>query len=354
MKIRSVEVWRVDMPLDEPYTIAYETCDTAANVFVRLDTGRLVGFGCAAPDEPVTGETAAGTQELLSGPVAEALRGADPLRPSAVLHKLTPLLGEKPSARAAVDMALWDLMGRAAGLPLWRLFGGYRTRIRTSVTIGILDEAATVRRARERVAEGFRSLKLKGGLDHLDDAARLVKVREAVGPQIELRFDANQGYTLEQTVEFVKLARNANLELIEQPTPRGEPGLLGEVTAGVPLPIMADESLMNLRDAFKLARRDLADMVNIKLMKVGGLAEAMKIDAVAQAAGWETMVGCMDESALAIAAGLHFALARRNVHYADLDGHLDLRDDPADGAVILQDGWLHPCDAPGLGFTPRA
>jgi len=353
LKIIAAEAWRVDMPLVEPYAIAYETVDRAANIFVRLDAGTQVGWGCAAPDEPVTGETPGGTLAVLAGDAAAVLRGSDPLRPSALLHKLTPVLARRPAACAAIDMALWDLMGRQAGLPLWRLFGGYRVRIRTSVTIGILDEARTVARARDHVAGGFRCLKIKGGLDPDDDAARVMKVREAVGPGVELRFDANQGYTVEQSLAFVAMVRRARLSLIEQPTHRAELEQLGHVTAGAHIRIMADESLMSLRDAFRLTKRDLADMLNIKLMKVGGLSEALKIAAVAQAAGWEIMVGCMDEAALAIAAGLHFALARRNVRYADLDGHFDLRDDPSDGAVRLRDGWLYPTDSPGLGFTPR-
>ena len=354
MKIRSVRAWRVDMPLAEPYTIAYETVASASNILLQLDTGRYVGWGCAAPDLPVTGESPEGTLAVLEGEVAAALTGQDPLRPAALIDRVAPLLAGRPSALAAVDMALWDVVGQTAGLPLWRLFGGFRARIRTSVTVGILPVDETVARSRDFTAQGFRCLKLKGGADPLADAERVLKVREAVGAGVELRFDANQGFTVEETLAFVDAVRPARLELIEQPTPRDALDQLGRVTAAASLPIMADESLMSLRDAFRLARRDLADMVNVKLMKVGGLHQALKIDAVAQAAGLEVMVGCMDEAALGIAAGLAYALARRNVHYADLDGHLDLRDDPTAGTVTLEDGWLVASERPGLGVRLEA
>jgi L-alanine-DL-glutamate epimerase-like enolase superfamily enzyme len=351
MRITRVEAWPVAMRLKEPYTIAYETITETTNVFLRIETSSgLTGMGCAAPDEVVTGETAAGTLSTLESVVAPLMRGGDPLRRLSWITRLKRHLPEAPSARAAVDIALHDLLGKAAGLPLWRVLGGYRRSILTSITIGILGMDETVERAVDFVERGFRAIKIKGGRAFEEDAARVLKVREAVGPKIELRFDANQGYTVDQALGFVRLTKSAGVEILEQPTPREEPDLLGRVVAGASIAVMADESLMSLRDAFSLARRDFADMVNVKLMKVGGIDEALQINAVASSAHLEVMVGCMDESALSIAAGLHFALARPNVVYADLDGHFDLMDDPANGAVILRNGRLFPTGRNGLGF----
>ena len=354
MKIVRIEAWPVTLLMNESYTIAYETVCETTNVFLRLETSNgMNGYGCAAPDEPVTGETADMLLEAVLSVVVPLLKGGDPLRRAKLTQHLKTHLKDRPSLLAAVDMALLDILGKVCGLPLWKILGGFRDRMKTSVTIGILPEKETLEQALYWKAQGFRALKLKGGIHVDSDIVRLLRVREVVGNAMELRFDANQGFNVEESLRFVKETRKARLELIEQPTPRGAPELLKRVTRKASIPVMADESLMTLRDAFRIARGDLADMVNIKLMKVGGIGEALKIDAVAKAAGLEAMVGCMDESALAIAAGLHFALASPNVLYADLDGHLDLQNDPAAGAVILRKGTLFPTGKPGLGFTPR-
>lgn len=340
------------MRYQTPYTIAYETVSKTTNVFLRIETSTgVIGYGCAAPDKAVTGESTKSVVRLLSEALPSFLKGQDPLRSAWQIHRLEPSFAENPAALAAVDMALYDILGKVAGLPVWRILGGYRKGIKTSVTIGIMPVKESVEQAKDWIAKGFICLKVKGGRNLALDIERVAKIREAVGKQVKLRFDANQGYTVKEALSFVRETKAVGIELLEQPTPGAKPNLLGRVTGRVSIPVMADESLLSLRDAFRLARRDLVDMVNIKLMKVGGILQALQIDAVARAAGLEAMIGCMDEAGLAIAAGLHFALSRANVLYADLDGHLGLLNDPSHDAVTIRRGILYPLENPGLGFN---
>lgn len=351
MKIVRLEVRPLELTLSEPYEIAYETVSTVANVMVEIVTDRgLVGRGCAAPDLPVTGEGLEDTLDVLTRVVEPIVQGADPLRRSLVLEELGPHLNQRPSALASIDMALHDLLGQVAGVPLWKLLGGSTHRLETSVTIGILPVVETVERAQTFRRQGFRCLKIKGGHAVELDIERVHRVREALGPEVEIRFDANQGYSKEQALHFVSQTAPCDVSILEQPTPRDDFDTLGSVTRRSEIPVMADESLLGLRDAFRIAAGELADMINIKLMKVGGIDQGLHVNSVARAAGVDVMVGCMDECALSIAASLHFALARPNIRYADLDGHLDLLDDPTQGAVILRDGFLYPTEYPGLGW----
>jgi len=352
VKITNVEVWTVEMDLAEPYSIAYETVSKVKNIFLRIETGSGInGFGCAAPDQAVTGESPEKTSTVMKDVLYPFLKGSDPLRIARILEEIKSQLKDFPSIRSALDMALFDILGKKAGIPLWRILGGYRDRIKTSITVGIMPLEETLKFVEKCLAKGFKCLKMKGGIDVNGDIERFIKVREYAGNDIEIRFDANQGFTVDETLKFVKATKSAGLELIEQPTPREQMDVLGRITREVSVPVMADESILTLRDAFRIAKRDFADMINIKLAKVGGISEAIQINAVARSAGIEVMVGCMDEAALSITAGLHFALARPNVVYADLDGHLDLLGDPSKDTLVLKNGYLFPKDKPGLGFS---
>ncbi len=349
MRIKNIKFWSVEMKLTEPYTISYETISETTNVFIMLETNTgIVAYGCTAPDKEITGETASEVLQKLEQVAQPILNNADPLRMAWILHKLKMALPDSPSLLAGVDMALYDLLAKIANLPLYQMLGGFRKHIKTSITIGILPVEETLAKAQEFIKKGFKCIKVKGGADVDLDIERMIKIRETVGKKVELRFDANQGYTLEECLHFVKSTRQVKIELIEQPTPKNKFELLGRVTNQVAIPIMADESLLNLSDAFRLAKKDLVNMVNIKLMKVGGIRQAISINAIAQAAQIESMVGCMDEVELGIAAGMHFALSQHNVLYADLDSHFDIIGDPSRG-VIIRDGVLYPQNKPGLG-----
>jgi len=350
MKIVNLECWVHEMKLKEPYTIAYETVDRCTNVFIKAttDTG-ITGWGCAAPDEVVTRENHESVSRIFKDFIDPLLKKSDPWRYVNLLEEAKKTIHDAPTALAMMDMVLFDLISREAHVPLYKFLGGYRTKIATSITIGIMPIKETVEAAGKWIDKGFRILKIKGGKDYLEDIERILKLREKFGQKVEIRFDANQGYKVEEAVAFIQGTKKANIEVFEQPTPRALETLLGMVSKRVTVPVMADESLLTLRDAFRLTKNDLADMINIKLMKVGGINEALHINSVAKSAGVESMVGCMDESELGIAAGLHLALARPNVFYADLDGHLDLENDPFSGLIRLEKGVLYPDPGPGLG-----
>lgn len=350
MKIINVTYERLDLVLNEPYTIAYETISKATNFILKIETDtHIVGYGCAAPDLEVTKERAVDVERALELVILPYLKGKDPLAYKKILEELKPLLSIISSALAMVDMALLDIAAKKMDVPLYQFLGGYKDSIATSITIGIVSLEETMRQAKEFVAQGFNIIKLKGGLSVEEDIEKILRLRERF-PSLTLRFDGNQGYTVSQAVHFVEATKTAKLEMLEQPTLVGQEEEMGKVTKLVPIPVMADESLKTLKDAFRLAQNSRMNMVNIKIQKVGGIMEAMHINSVAKAAGLKAMVGCIDECRLGIASGLHFALSRPNTVYADLDGHLDFENDPFKGLFTLEKGILTPNGKAGLGL----
>ena len=178
MKITRLEIWPVEMRLAEPYTIAYERVDATTNIFLRLETNTgVVGYGCAAPDTQVTGETPDTVIKVCKDVIKPVLIHSDPLRLALITEKLSSILAANPSAVAMVDMALHDILGKVCGLPIYKLLGGFRTRIKTSVTIGINPLSETIARAKEWIKQGFRSLKIKGGRNVDEDIEKILKMR---------------------------------------------------------------------------------------------------------------------------------------------------------------------------------
>ncbi|AEE18252.1 L-alanine-DL-glutamate epimerase-like enolase superfamily enzyme [Dokdonia sp. Hel_I_63] len=351
MKITNVSYERLELTLTAPYTIAYETVSQATNFILKIETdSNNIGLGCAAPDLEVTKETGDDVARALDLVIIPYLKGKNALNYARILDELKPLLSVISSALAMVDMALLDIASKKMNVPLYQFLGGYRDSIATSITIGILSVEETLKQAQEYVDQGFTIIKLKGGLSLEEDVEKIHRLREN-HPHLTLRFDGNQGYTVAQAVTFVEQTRASRIEILEQPTLVADEEKLGEVTRKVHIPVMADESLKSLKDAFRLAQNSRMNMVNIKIQKVGGIMEAMHINSVARAAGLEAMIGCIDECRLGISSGLHFALSRPNTVYADLDGHLDFENDPFKGLFSLEKGILRPNGKAGLGLS---
>ncbi|WP_298325943.1 mandelate racemase/muconate lactonizing enzyme family protein [uncultured Dokdonia sp.] len=351
MKITNVSYERLELTLTAPYTIAYETVSQATNFILKIETdSNIIGLGCAAPDLEVTKETGDDVARALDLVIIPYLKGKNALNYARILDELKPLLSVISSALAMVDMALLDITSKKMDVPLYQFLGGYRDSIATSITIGILSVEETLKQAQEYVDQGFTIIKLKGGLSLEEDVEKIHRLRKN-HPHLTLRFDGNQGYTVAQAVTFVEQTRASRIEILEQPTLVADEEKLGEVTRKVHIPVMADESLKSLKDAFRLAQNSRMNMVNIKIQKVGGIMEAMHINSVARAAGLEAMIGCIDECRLGISSGLHFALSRPNTVYADLDGHLDFENDPFKVLFSLEKGILRPNGKAGLGLS---
>jgi L-Ala-D/L-Glu epimerase / N-acetyl-D-glutamate racemase len=349
MQISRIEVTPTQLKLHTPFrSAAYPEPITQVDaIFLRGETVRDYGdaWGCAVLDP--RSETTRAQALRACNACATKLRDLNPLNIQFALAELFELTDGLAAVRCAFDMLLHDLLGLWSGLPLYRLLGGYRDRIQTSITLGLDDVPATVEMAKKRAQNGFRILKLKGGLDPEQDVRRVRAVRRAL-PDLTLRLDAEQGYSVQEALDVARALEGA-LEFLEQPTPAEDLFALRQVTENSPVPILADESLRGPASALEIANQRAAHGVSTKLASCGGLDCARQIDTIARAGHLSTMVGCMNEPALHIAAGLALALSSPNVRYGDLDGHFDLEDDPSIPGFQFEDGWLIATDAPGLG-----
>ncbi|HHW15582.1 MAG TPA: dipeptide epimerase [Firmicutes bacterium] len=352
MQIVSAEVYPVRLPRRTAFQVAYATRTACRSALLRLETddGRL-GWGEAVPVAEVTGEARAEAYARLAGFAADHLVGADPFAREGLRLRLKEELAAWPSARCAVDTALWDLRGQATGLPLFRALGGARRAFRASCSLGIKDAAATVAEVRDLLAAGFRDIKVKIGLDRREDEARVKALRRELGRDFRVYLDANQGYTPGEAIALLQALAGESVELVEQPVAAQDLDGLAEVTRHSPVPVVADEAVKGPESLVPLLARKAAHLINVKLQKCGGPSEAETLIRMAEAAGMGTMVGCMIESRVGITAGLAVALAFQNVRYVDLDGAFDLADDlVAEGGAQYASGEQFLAEGAGLGL----
>lgn len=316
-------------------------------VFVRLAlvNGQSV-WGCTIAHPNLTGDDPRSVLNACRA-CADKIPDLHPFNIEYTLGELAPLVRDAPSALCAFDLALYDLLGLVSGLPLYRLLGGYRNQIQTSVTIPISPVQESVALARARAKQGFRMLKIKGGPEPDLDVRRVQAIHRAL-PGHVLRLDADGAYAVQTAIE-VSRALDGIIEMLEQPTPADDLESLRLVRQQSPVLVLADQSAAGPSSVLELASQGIIDALSIKIGACGGLRCAAQVDAIARSAGIATMVSCLIEPALMIAAGLSFALSSPNVRYGDLDGHLDLVNDPSLPGFKIEEGWLIASEVPGLG-----
>lgn len=350
MQITKVEVCPVELKLRQAVRMAgIDPIHQVTAIFVRADTrdGRNA-WGCGVAHPYLTAEN----PEMAIKACLQAASMVPDLHPTNLeysLAQLSPVIQKSPAALCAFDLLFHDLLGLIAGIPLYRILGGYRNRIQTSVTIPLSSVSESVEIAHRWAGQGFRMLKVKGGENPELDVQRIRAIRRAL-PEVILRLDADGGYNVQQALDVARALAN-HLEMFEQPVAAGNLDGLTQVTRVSPVPILADQSVTGPESALALLGDRRVHGLSIKVAAGGGLRGARQMDAIARAAGVVSMVGCLVEPALLIAAGLSFALSSPNVKYGDLDGHLDLINDPTRLGFSLKDGWLIATETPGLGCS---
>ncbi|MCZ8533622.1 mandelate racemase/muconate lactonizing enzyme family protein [Psychrobacillus psychrodurans] len=355
MYIKSIETFDVAIPLTKPFKTALRTVTTAYSVYVTIVTSDgLVGYGEAPPTHVITGESMDSIRYAINEVIAPQLIGLNILQSEQVFQKLNTALVRNTSAKAAVDMAIHDILARYAGLPLYQFLGGYRDTIETDFTVSVNDPAEMADDAEQYIKDGFEVLKVKVGIgDIKDDIERIHAIRKRVGMTPKLRLDANQGWNAKEAVKVISLMEDAGLsiEFVEQPVPAWDLEGLKYVTDHTYTPIMADESVFSVQDAKQVLKMRAADLINIKLMKSGGIYHGKKINALAEANGVGCMVGSMIETKLGITAAAHFAASQPNIRYFDFDAPLMLDNDLIVGGVIYEKSKMSFSNELGLGIT---
>lgn len=353
MKITKIRLGTISVPLRLPFKTALRTVKSVEDIIVEIhtDTGAL-GYGEAPPTGAVTGHTTGAIIGALKEHIIPSLLGRDIDAFEDLMQLVQTCVVGNSSAKAAADMALWDLYGQRYRLPIYKLLGGARKEIVTDITISVNEPEEMARDAANAVERGYDCLKVKVGANPELDVERLRAVRRAAGDDICLRIDANQAWQPRQAVRILNemQEQGLRLELVEQPVKAYDLEGLKYVTDHSYVPVLADESVFSPRDAMKVLELRAADLINIKLMKCGGIYNALKIASAAEIYGVECMIGCMLEAKISVNAAAELACARKIFTRIDLDGPVLCSEDPILGGARFEEKRITVSDEAGMGI----
>ena len=355
MKIKNIRLGMLNVPLKTPFKTAMRTVNEIEDVVVMVetDTGNT-GYGSAPATAVITGDTHGSIIEAISKVMSPALIGRNISELNKLTNTIQSSIVRNFSAKAAIEMAIYDLYGQLYGAPLYKLLGGGDNVITTDITISVDYIDKMVEDTLSAIDLGFETLKIKVGKDPALDIERIKAIYAAVNERALIRLDANQGWTPKQTVSVMRTLENSGvqLELLEQPVKGDDIEGMKYVTERIHTPVMADESSFGPKEAIELIRKRAADIINIKLMKTGGISNAIKIADIAGMYGVNCMIGCMLESSIGVAAAAHIAVAKSSViTKVDLDTPALGKYDPVTSGVIFDNSEIRITDLPGLGIS---
>ncbi|MDR0136807.1 dipeptide epimerase [Metabacillus idriensis] len=355
MKIEKIETFRAAVPLTKPFKTALRTVVTAETVIVKVtcESG-ISGWGEAPPTLVITGDGLPSIEASIHQVLKPFLIGKNLLNYEVIFQGIQTILVGNSSAKAAVDMALYDCLAKHSRLPLYQYLGGYKDEMETDFTVSVNDVHEMGEDAVSYIQQGFNVLKVKVGLgDSALDIDRIREIRSRIGPDIKIRLDANQGWKPKEAANVIGKMEDLglNIELVEQPVKAHDIEGLKQVTDAVETPIMADESVFTPKQAFDVLKTRSADLINIKLMKAGGIYQASIINQLAEICGVECMVGSMIETRIGITAAAHFAAAKKNITRFDFDAPLMLAKEIVEGGVRYSGRKMMFSEGNGLGIS---
>jgi L-alanine-DL-glutamate epimerase-like enolase superfamily enzyme len=353
MNIVEIQLAQLSIPLTRPFITAVRSTEFVNDVVIMIKTDRgTMGYGSAASTPAITGDSTESIIDAIQTSLGPQLIGRDISELNNLLQMTNQARVANTSAKAAVDIALHDLFAQYCGLPLYQLLGGNKNTMDSCITISVKNTDEMVNDALEFKQQGHTTLKVKLGLNLEEDRQRISAIRQALGKELSLLVDANQGWSYEESIHMLHFfeAQKLNIKLLEQPIAAHNRAFLKKIKQQKICKIIADEDCFSPQDAFNLVQLEACDGINIKLMKSAGLAQAQAIYHIAKTAPMHIMVGCMLESPIGVAAIASFALSKPDIFYADLDPIFLIRDNYVLGGAQKLGNKIVLSEQPGLGI----